>query len=168
MIGPRAQEVLRPFLGCELAAPIFSPRRVVAEQNAERRANRKTPLFPSHIRQIEAKRRTRGPRKARDAYSVESYRTAVYRACDEANPHPTLDRVAVASMTPEQKAEFLAWRAEHRWHPNQLRHTTGTKMRREFGIEVSRAVLGHSDSDTTAIYAERDLTAAKEAAARLG
>jgi hypothetical protein len=140
----------------------------MAEQAAERRANRKTRLWPSHARSQEARKRSRGPRKIRDAYTVETYRNAIYRACDQANPHPTLDRVAVSRMTAEQKAEFLGWRSEHRWHPNRLRHAAGTKIRREFGIEVSRAVLGHSDTDTTAIYAERDLTAAREAAARLG
>lgn len=168
MIGPRGQAILGPFLGLELTAPVFSPKRAMEAQAAERRAGRKTPLWPSHVKAQAARKRTRGPRKPGDAYSVESYRNAVYRACDQANPHPSLDRVPVIRMTAEQKAEFVAWRNEHRWHPNQLRHSAATAIRREFGIEVSRAVLGHSDSEVTAIYAERDLTAAREAASRLG
>lgn len=32
------------------------------------------------------------------------------------------------------------------WTPNQLRHTFATAIRRKFGIEAARAVLGHSNS----------------------
>jgi integrase len=42
------------------------------------------------------------------------------------------------------------------WTPNQLRHTRLTEVRRKFGLEASGAVGGHSDLDTTQIYAERD------------
>jgi integrase len=168
MIGPRAQEVLQPYLGLELSLPVFSPKRVQAERFATLRANRKTPLWPSSLAQQAAKRVAHNRLAPGDRYTVCSYRHMVWRACDRANPHPTLNGIAVADMTPEQKAELKAWRKEHRWHPNQLRHSAGTKIRREFGLEVSRAVLGHSEAETTLIYAERDLTAAKEAAARLG
>jgi integrase len=168
MIGPRAQEVLRPFLGLDLMAPIFSPKRVLIEQGIERRANRKTPLTPGSLAALARKRVAERKRPPGDAYTVNSYRRAIYRACDMANLHPTLNDIPSAEMTPEHKAEFLAWQRQHRWHPNRLRHSAGTKIRREFGIDVSRAVLGHSKVDTTEIYAERDLAAAKEAAARLG
>ena len=30
------------------------------------------------------------------------------------------------------------------WHPNQLRHTCATEVRRKFGIEAASAVLGHT------------------------
>ena len=30
-----------------------------------------------------------------------------------------------------------------RWHPNQLRHNCATEVRRQFGIDAARAVLGH-------------------------
>jgi hypothetical protein len=41
-------------------------------------------------------------------------------------------------------------------------------LRREVGIDAARTILGHSDADTTSIYAERDLETAREAMARLG
>ncbi len=33
---------------------------------------------------------------------------------------------------------------EH-WSPNQLRHACGTRIRRKFGVEAARSVLGHSN-----------------------
>jgi integrase len=50
-IGPKAQEVLRPFLA-EVKSDtdfLFSPRAAVEEFRAARTANRKTPKFESHI-----------------------------------------------------------------------------------------------------------------------
>lgn len=41
-----------------------------------------------------------------------------------------------------------------RWAPNQLRHTAATELRKAYGVEVARAVLGHSHLNTTEIYAE--------------
>ena len=32
------------------------------------------------------------------------------------------------------------------WHPNQLRHNAATRLRREFGLDMARAVLGHSSA----------------------
>jgi len=49
------------------------------------------------------------------------------------------------------------------WTPNQLRHTAATEIRRQYGAEMSRIILGHSDLRTTEIYAERDMEAAAKA-----
>src|SRR5262249_33892800 len=96
MIGPKAQEVLRPFLGLELTAPVFSPKRVMADRAVVRRANRKTPLWPSVMADQARKRVTHSKRPWGDAYTVNSYRRAIYDACGKANPHPTLDGVPIA------------------------------------------------------------------------
>lgn len=34
------------------------------------------------------------------------------------------------------------------WNPNQLRHSCGTRVRRKFGTDAARAVLGHSTGGT--------------------
>ena len=73
-------------------------------------------------------------RKPGDNYNTCNYRRAIYRACDKAG----LDH----------------------WAPNRLRHTAATELRRKYGIEMARTVLGHSDVATTAIYAEADRKAA--------
>ncbi|MCA8953508.1 MAG: site-specific integrase [Planctomycetes bacterium] len=43
-----------------------------------------------------------------------------------------------------------------RWSPNQLRHNAATRIRSIDGLDTSRTVLGHSDAETTLIYAEAD------------
>jgi integrase len=42
------------------------------------------------------------------------------------------------------------------WHPNQLRHNSATRLRREFGLDVARVILGHSSTAVTEVYAEVD------------
>ena len=34
------------------------------------------------------------------------------------------------------------------WSPNQLRHACGTRVRRKFGVEAAKSVLGHSGGNT--------------------
>ena len=38
--------------------------------------------------------------------------------------------------------------------PHQLRHTRATELRKQFGLDVARAILGHTTPNTTEIYAE--------------
>ena len=54
------------------------------------------------------------------------------------------------------------------WHPNQLRHTFATTVRRQHGLEAAQVLLGHSRADVTQVYAERDLTLASTVAAKVG
>ena len=54
------------------------------------------------------------------------------------------------------------------WMPNQLRHTQATNIRREFGAEHAQVHLGHSELNTTQIYAEKDERTAIEIAERMG
>jgi integrase len=54
------------------------------------------------------------------------------------------------------------------WSPNQLRHTAATDIRKRFGLEASRVILGHSSADTTLVYAERDHEAAKAVIRQIG
>lgn len=95
-------------------------------------------------------------------YTTAAYRRAITRACEIAFGMPEEFR----SKANRPKAS--AWRQEHAWHPNQIRHTFGTAARREAGIEGARTALGHSSTDTTEIYAERDLQIARDVAAKIG
>jgi len=137
-LGPRAQAVLGPWLRTELERPLFSPAEAEAERKAEKRANRKTPIQPS-----QRDRRKRKPTwRPRDAYDVASYRRAIRAGCG---------RAGVPS-----------------WHPHQLRHNAATAIRKEFGIEASRIILGHSSIDVTTLYAEPNEELAMKAMERLG
>ena len=72
------------------------------------------------------------------------------------------------SFTAEERVELKKWQSEHRWSPNQLRHTAATEIRREFGLEGAQVALGHASADVTQIYAERDHELARQVAAKLG
>jgi integrase len=138
-IGPKAQEVLKPFLEGKTGGEyLFSPKEGMAYFRAMQRQNRKTKVQPS-----QTDRSKRSPKRTpTDHYSTDSYASAVERACIRAGvPH---------------------------WHPNQLRHTAATEIRREAGIDAARAQLGHSSPAVTEIYAEIDMNKAAEVMARLG
>jgi integrase len=80
--------------------------------------------------------------KPRDHYRESSYRNVIRRACQ---------RLQIPT-----------------WFPNQLRHNAGTRVRQRFGLEASRAVLGHESVDTTMIYAEKDQNEAKRVMREVG
>ena len=54
------------------------------------------------------------------------------------------------------------------WHPNQLRHSAATAIRKQFGLEGAQIILGHSKADVTQIYAERDTKLAADIARKIG
>lgn len=78
----------------------------------------------------------------RDRYDRDSYRRAIRRACE---------RTGIP-----------------KWHPHQLRHNYATMIRREYGIEASRNLLGHRSVDVTEIYAEIDRDKAREIVSKIG
>jgi len=138
-LGPRAQALLRPFLSLELARPLFSPRQAVEQRNARRRAERKSKMTPSQ----KARKPKAKPKVAPGTqYTVASYRKAIRRACERAG-------VPL-------------------WFPNQLRHSAGTEIRKRYGLEASQAVLGHSELETSQIYAEVDRATARKVMADIG
>ena len=170
-LGPMAQSILRPWLRAELGAYLFSPAEAMAERRAEMRDRRKTRVQPSQ----QSRAKSRPEKQPGDAYTVESYRRAIAYACDRAFPHPELSgltRKQWAVMTAERRAECQAelqnWQISHRWHPHRLRHSAATWLRREFGLDVARAVLGHSSPVVTEVYAELDGAKAAEAMERVG
>jgi site-specific recombinase XerC len=63
---------------------------------------------------------------------------------------------------------LTAWRRAHRWHPNQLRHTYATGVRKLYGLEAAQVLLGHARADVTQVYAERDWGLALRVAAEAG
>ena len=154
-LGPMAQEVLRPWLRPELTAYLFQPKEAEAERRAGQRRNRKSPVQPS-----QQDRRRRRPRKGPgEKYTTDSYRQAIQYAIEKANAE---------ARRKAQAAGLEAGESIPAWHPNQLRHNAATRLRREFGLDVARAVLGHSSPVVTEVYAELDGAKAAEAMERVG
>src|SRR5262249_48162241 len=152
------------------------PRRAVEEFRAERSAKRMTPRFVSHMERNASKRVVCPKRRPAERYTATSYQHAIDRACDRAFPPPgvlaqregeTLAR-SWGRLPPAQRSEVKAWRKAHRWHPNQLRHSFATRVRREYGLEAAQVMLGHSRADVTQVYAERDQQLAAAVAAKIG
>lgn len=155
-IGPRAQEVLTPYLLRPADAYCFDPRETLNQRRERDSARRKTPLSCGNRPGTNRKPKPR--RQPKDHYTTQSYARAIARACELAFPAPEdLDKDALK-----------AWRREHTWSPNQLRHLLATEVRREHGLEASKVLLGHSAIGVTQHYAELDRTKALEIAAKIG
>jgi integrase len=175
-IGPKAQELLNRFFTPDLEAYLFSPARSVEELRAERSATRKTPRYPSHLARNAAKRK-KNPKRQPDAkYNRNSYGVAIDRACDKAfPPAPPVARRAdesvrawLARLTEAERQAVKAWQKAHRWHPNRIRHTVATQVRRQHELEAAQVLLGRSRADVTQIYAERNQELAADVAAKIG
>ncbi len=139
VLGPRAREVLRPWLDRAPDAYCFDPAEVVAARHARQRAGRRSPMTPSHAARTPGLAPKRKPGRR---YTRNAYRVAIRRAC--------------------LKAGVPAW------SPLQLRHTAATAIRARFGLEAAQVVLGHAQADVTEIYAEKDLGLAARVAAEIG
>ncbi|MBA4068011.1 MAG: hypothetical protein C0501_30765 [Isosphaera sp.] len=175
-IGPRGQELLKGFFTDDPDAYLFSPAAAVGEQRAERSAGRKTPKYPSHMRRNAGKRAKRPRRTAGSHYTPSSLGHAIDRACDRAFPPPAplaqqegeTGAAWEARLTAGQKVELKAWRDAHRWHPNQLRHSFATRVRKAHGLEAAQVLLGHAKADVTQVYAEKNDALAAAVAAEVG
>jgi integrase len=119
-------------------APVFSPAREREERFRRWRSARKSKVPPSQ----------QNRRKAKPARVPSA----------EYHPHALTDSVARAC----KKAGI------DRWHPNQLRHTFATQVRKQHGLEAAQVLLGHARADVTQVYAERNEALAVAVAAKIG
>ena len=158
-IGPRGQKVLSPFLLRDSDSYCFSPAESEAERRRRQSEHRVTPLSCGNVPGSNVKN---DPQlSAGERYTTCAYRRAIARACDRAFPLPE-------PLTRKQEAEQKAWRKAHRWHPHQLRHNAATNLRKDFGLEAARVILGHRSAAITEVYAELDQQKAIEAMLKIG
>ena len=147
-IGPKAQQILLPYLLRDAQTYCFSPADSEAHRHAEQREQRKTRLQPSQVN----RRKRHAVRTPKAFYTKDSFNRAIRRAVDKAN-----------ASRAKQGSDLLPV-----WHPNQLRHSTATEIRRQFGLEAAQVILGHTTANTTEIYAERDLSLARDVIRKIG
>ena len=137
-LGERAQAVLKEFFTPAIDDFLFSPIRARAERYITMRAKRQ-----SKVPSSQTNRRKKNPkRKPREKFTAITYPAAVRLACRK------------AGVT--------------QWHPNQLRHTWGTEIRKRFGLEGAQVGLGHSKANITQVYAEANTELAARIAAEVG
>jgi hypothetical protein len=173
-IGPRGQEVLTPFLFRGPQTYCFSPGDAEEQRHQRQHEERTTPLTCGNVPGSNVKDAPQW--SPGDRYTTCSYRRAIQRACDHAffppAPIAQLDGESKAEwqqrLTDSQKKELAAWQKAHRWHPHQLRHNAATELRKEFGIEAARIILGHRSAAITEVYAEKDEQQAIDAINRVG
>lgn len=172
--GPRAQAVLQPFLLRPEDACMFSPQEAEAARRRALFEQRVTPLKHGNRAGLNKKAH---PQHAPGAvYNVDAYRRAIARACDQAFPPPAelarreaeTHRAWRRRLTARQHQQLAHWQKQHRWHPHQLRHNAATELRKEFGIEVARIILGHRSPAITEVYAELDQAKAVAAMLQVG
>jgi integrase len=139
-LGPKAQQIIGRYLKPNIEIPLFSPAEAVVAKMDERGRNRVTPLTCGNRPGSNLKAKPK--RKPGDRYDIAAYRRAINRGCKRADvPH---------------------------WHPHQLRHNHATMVRKQYGLEVARILLGHKTAAVTEIYAEADQKKAVEIAAKIG
>ncbi len=109
------------------------------------------------------------------AFTTAAYRRAITRGCEFAFGMPKELRLrgkALKALTAEQREavreQAEAWRQENTWHPNQLRHSFATELRKSETLDVVAATLGHSRITTSELYAELNLQAATAVVAKIG
>ncbi|WP_202921167.1 tyrosine-type recombinase/integrase [Anatilimnocola aggregata] len=161
-LGPKAQTLIQPFLNRPGDDFLFSPQEAEGHRNTQRAVhrdpNRKTKIYPCELRAQEARkvqsrsRRSKRPKGQR--YTSDSYRRAIAYGIAQANRS---HRKAVPA-----KMEVPSW------HPNQLRHSFATRVRKDFGVEAAQVGLGHARTDVVEVYAEKNLELAAKVARLTG
>lgn len=150
-IGPHGQDVLRPYLLREKESFCFSPADGERKRRAELHAQRATPLSCGNR---PGTNRKRCPKKQPgERYTSRSYHAAVRQAVIKTN-----------KVREGQGGEDRI----PGWHPNQLRHSAATEIRKHFGLEAVQAVLGHKSMVVSEVYAEKNLALAAEVMRKIG
>jgi integrase len=167
-VGPKAQAILLPYLLRPADAWCFSPAESEATRHEKMRARRKTRVQPSQ----QKRRKARSKRAPSTRYDANAFRRAIAKAIAKANR-------AIEKQIDKPGRQLHLWgsRVEGEgtepnlipeWHPNQLRHSTATEIRRRFGLEAAQTVLGHAKADVTEVYAERDRALAADVMSKMG
>ena len=115
LVGPKARAILyRHRDGGDVP---FSPVQAIVELLRKKRAERTSPFYPCRDENY-SRAKIGAVRKPGESWVTEAYARTIAGACKRGG-------------------------VKH-WHPNQLRHLFATEVRRGFGLDACRAVLGHS------------------------
>ena len=138
VLGTKAQAILAKYLLRPAEEYCFKPELSDIQAMQRRHEARKTPLNCGN----RPGSNNKGTKPYNDYLNTRSYHLHIARACKKAGVEP--------------------------WFPHQLRHTAATEIRRDFGLDAARAVLGHRSVIVTNDYAELDLQKAVTVAQAMG
>jgi integrase len=144
-LGPMAKKAIKPFLKRRVDTHCFSPAEAMAQRRQEANDKRATP--PGQGNERGTNRKANPSKQPGDVYTTNSYRQALVYAIRRARE----DGKVVPDFT-----------------PHQLRHTAATRVRKEYGLDAARAVLGQRSLSMADDYAELDRGKAMQAMAKLG
>jgi integrase len=162
LIGPKGQELLRPWLRLKLHEYLFQPREALVAKWARQREQRK-----SKVQASQRNRKKKRPQvKPGNWYAITSYDRAIARAVEAANKASACE--PCKGLPADDRCAKCKAAAIPHWHPHQLRHTKATEIRKEAGLDAARAVLGHRSPAITEVYAEIDVNKAAEIMLLLG
>ncbi len=139
-IGPKCQAILAKYLLRGPDENLFRPCDSEKKRRAKQHEERITPMSCGNVPGSNVVKKPK--LKPGMQYTKDSYRRCIARTCESNS-------------------------IQH-WHPHQLRHSAATKLRSEFDLETSCAVLGHSDAQITLRYAEQARGRAEKAAKLIG
>lgn len=141
-LGPTARRVLEPYLDRAGDSFCFSPREAKIAQLKSKGWKVKSVMAKFGLR-----------------YKADTYQKAV------------LNGIAGLGK-PRIKAPFnrekFATAGLVYWTPHQIRHSKGTEIREQYGIEAAQAMLGHASLSATQIYAKKRMELAREIAEKTG
>ena len=144
-LGEPEQELITPYLENKKSEEaVFSPRTAMKERNAEKRANRKTKIYPSQAAREKA--RVAKPSRYAEFYCQYSYRQAIQHAIEKRN-----------RLLPDEE------KIPH-WFPYQLRHSASTATELTHSDEDAQALLGHRTVNMTKRYTHSQLIRREELA----
>lgn len=136
--GPRAQAIIRKYLGMKIDDCLFKPSVQEAMIRADKRAMRKTKVQPSQV----SRRKAKPKKKPGEQFTPGDINQAIRRTCK---------RIGIPT-----------------WHTHQLRHTAAREIIRQHGLDSARAVLGHKTLQMTADYGGHDTDTASEVMLKIG
>ena len=153
-LGPKAQEVLAPWLRADGEEFLFQPSEAVAAQRQGWMKSHRT-----------AATRTRAAANKRRAADDE-------RRAKTGSSRPASRRHAGERYTPQRVANAVRRACiKHkidRWTPYMIRHATATRLEQSLGFDTARKVLGQRSPAVTQRYVHSDGQAAALAMQQLG
>jgi integrase len=148
LLGPQAQEVLKPWLRADPEEYLFQPREARAEWDADRRRRRQTPVQPSQA----CRAKSHAKRRPGACYNSSSYAHAIKAGVAKAN------RARAKKKLPPLP----------HWSPNQLRHNWITRVDAIEGIGPTSKAIGHTSVNTTLVYIQQRIELAAAIARKHG